>query len=69
MDGGSARLMAATCTHRTEQTQNKRTQTYMPEVGFEPKVLVFERAKPVHALDHAATVISWKVNLTLCLTN
>jgi hypothetical protein len=29
----------------------------MPQVGFEPKVLVFERAKTVHALDRAVTVI------------
>jgi hypothetical protein len=26
-------------------------------VGFEHKIPVFERAKTVHALDHAATVI------------
>jgi hypothetical protein len=42
-------------THRT-QTQNKRTQTSMPRVGFEPMTPVFERAKMVHALDRAATV-------------
>jgi hypothetical protein len=29
----------------------------MPLVGFEPMILVFERAKTVHALDRAATVI------------
>jgi hypothetical protein len=29
----------------------------MPEVGFEPMIPVFERAKTVHALDCAATVI------------
>jgi hypothetical protein len=29
----------------------------MPRVGFEPTILVFERAKMVHALDRAATVI------------
>jgi hypothetical protein len=28
-------------THRTAQTQNKRTQTSMPQVGFEPKIPVF----------------------------
>jgi hypothetical protein len=44
-------------THRRTQTQNKRTQTYMPRVGFEPTSQVFERAKAVHALDPAATVI------------
>jgi hypothetical protein len=29
----------------------------MPEVGFEPMITAFERAKSVHALDGAATVI------------
>jgi hypothetical protein len=36
--------------HRTTQTQNKRTQTYMPPVGFEPTVLVYKLAKTVYAL-------------------
>jgi hypothetical protein len=31
--------------HRTTQTQNKRKQTSMPRVGFEPKIPLFERAK------------------------
>jgi hypothetical protein len=44
--------------YRTAQTQNKRTQTSMPRVGFESTTPVFERAKTVHALDRAATVIS-----------
>jgi hypothetical protein len=43
--------------HKTTQIQNKRTQTSMPLVGFEPTIPVVERAKTVHALDHAATVI------------
>jgi hypothetical protein len=29
----------------------------MPQVGFEPTIPVFERAKTVHASDRAATVI------------
>jgi hypothetical protein len=29
----------------------------MPQVGFEPTIAVFERAKTVQALDRAATVI------------
>jgi hypothetical protein len=29
----------------------------MLQVGFEPKTPIFERAKTVHALDRAATVI------------
>jgi hypothetical protein len=44
-------------THRTAQKYYKRTQTSMPQVGFEPTIQVFERAKRVHALDRAATVI------------
>jgi hypothetical protein len=45
-------------THRTTQTQNKRTQTStMPQVEFEPTIPVFERTKKVHALDSGATVI------------
>jgi hypothetical protein len=44
-------------THRTTQTHNKRTQTSMPRLGLEPTIPAFERAKTVHALDRAATVI------------
>jgi hypothetical protein len=43
--------------HRTAQTQNKGTQTSMPQVVFEPTIPVFELAKTVYALDCAATVI------------
>jgi hypothetical protein len=43
--------------HRTARTQNKRTQTSMPQVAFEPTIPLFERAKTVHALEFAATVI------------
>jgi hypothetical protein len=50
-------------THRTTQTQNKRTQTSMPRVGFESTTIVFERAKTVQALDRAATVISFSFYL------
>jgi hypothetical protein len=42
---------------RTAQTQNKRTQTPIPRVGFEPSILLFERAKTVYALDRAASVV------------
>jgi hypothetical protein len=44
-------------THRTTQIWNKRTQTSITRVGFEPTIPVFERAKTFHALDPAATVI------------
>jgi hypothetical protein len=51
LDRGSARRKAAT------YTQNKRTQTSIPWVGFEPTTPAFEQAKTIHALDRAATVI------------
>jgi hypothetical protein len=35
----------------------------MPSVGFEPTIPAFERAKTVHALDRAATVIGIKEHL------
>jgi hypothetical protein len=47
--------------HRTVQTQNRRTQTSMPQVVFEPTILVFERPKAVRALDRAASVIGTHV--------
>jgi hypothetical protein len=43
--------------HRTTQTQNKRMQTSVPLGGFESTTPVFERAKTVHSLDSAATLI------------
>jgi hypothetical protein len=36
--------------HSTAQTQNKHTQSSMPQVRFEPKIPVFERVKIIHAL-------------------
>jgi hypothetical protein len=48
-------------THRTTQTQNKRTQTSITWVGFEPTIPAFERGKTVHAPDRAATAIGWTV--------
>jgi hypothetical protein len=44
-------------THRATETQNKRTQTSMPRVGFEPTIPVLEQTKTVQALDCAAKVI------------
>jgi hypothetical protein len=46
-------------THRRTQTQNKLTHTSMPWVGIEYTIPAFERAKTVHALDHAATVVDF----------
>jgi hypothetical protein len=40
--------------HRT-----KRTQTSIPQVGFEPTIPVFEQAKTVRVLDRAATVVDF----------
>jgi hypothetical protein len=51
-------------THRT--TQNKRIQTSMPLVEFEPTTSVFEWVKTVHALDRAATVAG-EIHIYLCL--
>jgi hypothetical protein len=44
-------------THRTTQTQTKRTQTSMPREGFETTISAFQRAKTVHVLDRTHTVI------------
>jgi hypothetical protein len=56
-------------TKRTIKTKNKRTQTSIPWVGFEPTFPVFERAKTVRTLDRAATVIGrrWTYYLELIL--
>jgi hypothetical protein len=35
----------------------------MPQVGFEPTILVFQRAKTVHVLDRAAVVIGFPLNI------
>jgi hypothetical protein len=51
--------------HRTALTQNKRTQTSMPQEGLEYTIPVFERAKTVHALDRAATVIGIKITYSV----
>jgi hypothetical protein len=55
-------------THMTAQTQNKRTQASMPRVGFDPTIPAFERAKTVHALYCAATVIG-KEHICQCEIN
>jgi hypothetical protein len=44
---GSCDRQVATC------TQNKRSQTSMPQVGFEPTNPVFKRAKTSHSLERA----------------
>jgi hypothetical protein len=34
----------------------------MPLLGFEPKILAFEQAKTVHALDRVATLLGFENN-------
>jgi hypothetical protein len=53
-------------THKITQTQNKRTQTSMSRVEFVPTNPFFERAKTVHALDRAATMIGTEVKILNC---
>jgi hypothetical protein len=55
LDGGSARRQGAT--YRTAQTYNKHTQTYLLRAGFKLKTPAFERAKTVHALDLATSLM------------
>jgi hypothetical protein len=59
---GNQPAVRAQPTHRTTQTQNKRRQTSTLSVGFKPMISVFERAKTVHALDRAATVIAMLIH-------
>jgi hypothetical protein len=56
LDGGSALCKAAAYTQGNTNTE-KRKQTSMPLVGYEPTIPVFEWAKTVHALDRATTMI------------
>jgi hypothetical protein len=60
-------------THRATHTQKKSTHTSMPSVGFELTIPAFQRAKKVHALDRAGTVIGKnkyieKRNVIACMT-
>jgi hypothetical protein len=58
LDGGSACRKAATYTQNNTNTE-KRTQTSMPRVGFEPRNPAFDREKTIHDLDNAAAVIGY----------
>jgi hypothetical protein len=55
-------------THKTTQTQNKRTRTSLPWMAFEPTIPAFERSKTVRAIDRAATVIGLWSYLTEAFT-
>jgi hypothetical protein len=54
---GDQRVAMSLPTHRTTQTQNIHTQTFMSRVGYEPAIPVFDWTKTVHALDCEATLI------------
>jgi hypothetical protein len=43
--------------HRGQHKHRINAHRHPPRVGFEPTIRVFERAKTVHALDYATTVI------------
>jgi hypothetical protein len=45
--------------HTGEHKRGINTQTFIPQVGLEPRILVSERAKTIHALNCAVTVIDW----------
>jgi hypothetical protein len=53
---GDQSVARSVTAHRTAQTQYKRTQTSMPQMGFEPTIPVFVRTKTVRGLDREATV-------------
>jgi hypothetical protein len=54
-------------THRTTQTQNKRTQTSMPRVGLEPTFQVFELANTVHVQTAEIVCSSSTQGMVVCL--
>jgi hypothetical protein len=56
LDGGSASRKASTYTQNNTNRINAHTDI-MAQVGFEPTISVFERAKTFHALDGATTEI------------
>jgi hypothetical protein len=51
--------------------KKKRTQTFMPWVGFEPTIPALKRANMVHALDRAASVIGKSLTTVpkICFVN
>jgi hypothetical protein len=48
-----------------QHKQNKRTQTSMSQVGFEPTIPAFELAKTVLALECVATVIDLHIAILI----
>jgi hypothetical protein len=57
---GDQSVAKALPAYKTTQTQNIRTQTSMPWVGFEHTIPAFEREKTHHVLDRAASWTSAK---------
>jgi hypothetical protein len=55
--GRGIRPSQGLCLHTEQHKQNKRTQTSMTRMGFEPTISVFKLTKIVHALDRSTTVI------------
>jgi hypothetical protein len=45
--------------HTGQRKHRMKAQTFMPWLGFEPTIPVFEWAKTVYTLDCAATMIVW----------
>jgi hypothetical protein len=67
LDGGSASSKTAIYT-RTTQTQNKRIQTPMPRLWFEPTIPVFEWAKTApSALNFINPFSALDISLYRCL--
>jgi hypothetical protein len=62
--GQSLYRLRSPSSYRAAQTQKKRTETTMPQVRFKPTISPFVRAKTVHVLNRAATMIgtSYKYN-------
>jgi hypothetical protein len=56
LDRESAHRKIPTYTKRIRK-ENRRTQIFISRVGFESTIIVFERAKTVHAFDRAVNVI------------
>jgi hypothetical protein len=55
-------------THTRQHKQNKHKQTSILQVGFEPTIPAFERAKTVNTLDSAATAVGMQsITLRTCL--
>jgi hypothetical protein len=53
------------CLHTEQHKQNKRTQTSMPRVGFEPMTSTFGRPNTFRTLDLAGTLVGIKYRYRL----